>query len=302
MVLLRTRRSHDVRHARVVLALRLVQARRLEAVAEATRGGEGGQVIADVLEGLARWTVIHGDCLDVLPTLTERSVDHVITDPPYLLDFKNCVAAQTRKGFLDKTVFKRDMGYQAFVAADVERVGPSIGRVVKRWCIVWHDAESGHIWRAALGIKHVRTGVWCRVNPAPQFTGDRPGQGFELCTIAHGDERLRWNGGGHSAKWHAAQRHGATAEVHGHPTPKPLDLMLALIEDFTDPDDVVLDAFAGSGTTGVAALRLGRRFIGIEREQKWAELSRDRLTAEEQGSTLAARRAGQIAMFGGDDA
>lgn len=260
--------------------------------------------IEAVLSGEQRWTVIHGDCLDVLPTLPERSVDHVITDPPYLIDFSKCVTAGRRDDFTTMKGPLRvlSIGYDAFGPEDVERVGPALGSVVRRWCLVWHDAESGYLWRQALGLKHVRTGIWCRTNPCPQFTGDRPAQGFELVSIEHGPERLRWNAGGKAATYHAAQRHGTTAEVHGHPTPKPLELMLALIEDFTDPGDMVLDAFAGSGTTGVAALRLGRRFIGIEREQKWAELSRERLTAEEQGSTLAARRAGQVAMFGGDDA
>jgi site-specific DNA-methyltransferase (adenine-specific) len=73
--------------------------------------------------------------------------------------------------------------------------------------------------------------------------------------------------------------------------------MLELVSLFTDPGDLVLDPFCGSASTGVACLRLGRRFIGIEREQKWAELSRERLRAEQDGSTLKAARAGQGALF-----
>jgi DNA modification methylase len=257
--------------------------------------------VGEVLEGSRRWCVIHADCLDVMAAMPDGCVDHVITDPPYLLDFSKCVTAGRRDDF---TVSKgshriRDIGYSAFSAEDVERVGPAIARTVKRWCLVWHDAESGSVWRHALGLRHVRTGIWCRTNPCPQFTGDRPGQGFELMTIQHGASgRLRWNGGGKSASYHHAQRHGTTSQVVGHPTPKPEDLMLDLVTDFTDPDDLILDAFCGSGTTGVAALRLGRRFIGIEKEERWAELSRERLRAEEQGSTLQARRAGQVPLFG----
>ena len=85
-------------------------------------------------------------------------------------------------------------------------------------------------------------------------------------------------------------------------------LMLALVADFTDgatdldavvglPGDLILDPFAGSGTTGVAALRLGRRCILIEKDPKYAALCRERMTAEESSSTLQAKRAGQEPLF-----
>ena len=88
------------------------------------------------------------------------------------------------------------------------------------------------------------------------------------------------------------------AAERGHPTQKPAELIGAQVEAFTDPNDLILDPFAGSGTTGVAALRLGRRVILIEREPKWAELSRERCRAEASDSTLAAARAGQVPLFG----
>ncbi len=81
-------------------------------------------------------------------------------------------------------------------------------------------------------------------------------------------------------------------------TPKPLGLMLELVELFTDPNDLIIDPFAGSGSTLVAALRLGRRAIGIERDPKYHALIVDRLAAERDGSTLRDARAGQGALFG----
>jgi DNA modification methylase len=74
--------------------------------------------------------------------------------------------------------------------------------------------------------------------------------------------------------------------------------MIELVELFTDPDEIILDPFAGSGTTGVACLRLGRRFIGIEKDAKYAAIARERLTAESQGLTLRDARAGQQSLFG----
>lgn len=256
--------------------------------------------IADVLAGRRQWAIVNADCRDAMASLPDRSVDHVITDPPYLLDFSKCVTAGRRTDFTEKTgpLDVRPIGYEPFKPADVAAVGPALGRLASRWCVVWHDAESGHLWREAIGLKHVRTGAWARCNPTPQFTGDRPGTGFELCTIQHGPTRLHWNGGGHAAIWTHAQRQGTTAEGgEGHPTPKPEALMLELVSLFTDPGELVLDPFAGSGTTGVACIRLGRRFIGIEREPKYAAIARERLEAETRGLSLREARLGQSSIF-----
>jgi site-specific DNA-methyltransferase (adenine-specific) len=72
---------------------------------------------------------------------------------------------------------------------------------------------------------------------------------------------------------------------------------MSLVEDFTDPDDVILDPFAGSGTTGLAALRLGRRAILIERIEEYAALCVERLSAEIAGNTLQGARSGQGTLF-----
>lgn len=65
-----------------------------------------------------------------------------------------------------------------------------------------------------------------------------------------------------------------------HTTQKPLPLMVELVRQFTDPGDVVLDPFCGSGTTGAACLRTGRKFIGIERDEHYARVARERLEGE----------------------
>lgn len=84
---------------------------------------------------------------------------------------------------------------------------------------------------------------------------------------------------------------------HPHPTTKPLPLMLELVELFTDPGDLVFDPFCGSGTTGVACLRLGRRFLGIEKDAKYHAIAVERLQAEERGLSLREARAGQTSIF-----
>ncbi len=73
--------------------------------------------------------------------------------------------------------------------------------------------------------------------------------------------------------------------------------MMDLVQDFTEPGDLVLDPFCGSGTTGVACLRLGRRFIGIEKDPKWANVARERMQAAASDSNRDALLAGQLALF-----
>ena len=262
-----------------------------------------------MLSGDARWAVVCGDCLAVLPTLPARSVDHVITDPPYEAEAhtkqrRSLKDATQRRGAVNSGAVRYADGALPFPAiTNDERalVGRDVARVAQRWAVLFCQIEAVGDWRECLvtgGLEWVRGGVWRKPDGMPQFTGDRPGQGFECVAIAHPKGRKRWNGGGRHAVWTHGLSHG-----HGgggrneHPTQKPLPLMLELLSDFTDPDELILDPFAGSGTTGVAALRLGRRVILIEREQKWADLCRERLRAEEDGSTLAARRAGQVPLW-----
>jgi 16S rRNA G966 N2-methylase RsmD len=246
--------------------------------------------IEQVLAGEATWSVVHGDCLEVLPTLPDRSVDHVITDPPY--------DARTHAGAVTDSVANH-FGVEDFASLGVEdfaSLGALFPALARRWCLAFCTFESMAHWQSGAGEAWVRAGVWDRICVAPQMSGDRPGTGCDGIAIMHRKGRKRWNGGGRAAIWAHISPRGVNR--NGHPTPKPEALMCALISDFTDPGELILDPFCGSGSTGVAALRLGRRFIGIEREQKWAELSRERLRAEEAGSTYQARKAGQGALFG----
>ncbi len=250
-----------------------------------------------VLAGEAQWNISHGDCLEVMATMGEKSVDHVITDPPYAARaMKNARGnGETMKQRRAGIVY--DFNYAALTTDLRESAAAHFARLVRRWCLTWCDLESAMDWRSALApLEYIRTGIWHRENPAPQFSGDRPGQAVEACVITHPLGRKRWNGGGHSAFW-SGLIVNSQDDSRAHSTPKPLWLMLEQIEQFTDPGDLVLDAFAGSGTTGVACLRLGRRVILIERDQKYAQIARERMRAEDNGMTLRDARAGQIPMF-----
>lgn len=150
--------------------------------------------------------------------------------------------------------------------------------MTRRWALVFSDAETIHRWRAQLvdaGMRYVRTGAWVKLDPMPQFSGDRPSVGFEPCTITHAQGAMRWNGGGMPATW----RYGTVkTDRPDHPCPKPLPLMIELLTLFTDSGETILDPFAGSGTTLVAAKQLGRKAIGIELSEAYCKTAVERLT------------------------
>jgi site-specific DNA-methyltransferase (adenine-specific) len=208
-------------------------------------------------------TVYHADCRAVLGELD--AVDHVMTDPPYSTDTSD----GARTVSLDRTLID-------FGATDAAELTRTLSLVrLRRWCVLTCDWQ--HVLPLKLvppiGWRFVRMGAWVKPNPTPQFTGDRPGSGFEAVAILHAgiSGRMRWNGGGLPAVW----THAKIAS--GHPTGKPEGLLLDWIAQFTDPDDLILDPFMGSGTTLVAAKRLGRRAIGIELDERHCALTVRRL-------------------------
>ena len=273
-------------------------------------------LVRSVISVERRWLVVEGDCRDLFAMLPDASVDHVITDPPYsehvhsksragarsLTDVGDIPGRCSHKPSNSAISRAVDFGFDALSEEMRDVCGRHFRRVAKRWRLVFSDIESCHLWRIAMAEEdYVRTGIWHKIGATPQFTGDRPAVAAEAITISHASGRKRWNGGGRHGIWSYPIEldrlaRGRTPRVH--PTQKPLALMLALVADFTDPGDLILDPFGGSGTTAVAALRLGRRVIVCELDPRHAAVARERLEAEAAGSTLAAQRDGQVALFG----
>lgn len=207
--------------------------------------------------------IYHGDCLDVLPML--GPVDHVITDPPY--DARTHAGARSH----GETASRIDFA-PLVIASSV----PALLDVSKRWVVCFCTMEMIFEYRAVRPEWWVRAGFWRRPDGAPQFTGDRPGTPGDAIAIMHRPGKKRWNGGGSHAYW----EHGVERAERKHPAQKPEALMAHISADFTDYGETILDPFMGSGTTLVAAKRLGRKAIGIEREEKYCEVAAKRLAQE----------------------
>lgn len=238
-----------------------------------------------MLSGAARWCVVEGDALALLASMPDACVDHVITDPPY--DERTHAGARTRRG---ASVFAAGIDF-----APIRSTGFAVDlvRVTRRWVVAFCAAEQIGAYERTSAEAWVRAGFWRKPKSTPQLTGDRPAVGGEAVAIMHRPGRKRWHGGGRAAFWSCDVERG---DGRAHPTQKPLALMRELVRDFTDSGDVILDPFAGSGTTGVAALAEGRRVILCERVSEYAEIARRRCEAAERGTDWRAP-ASQLALF-----
>lgn len=235
-------------------------------------------------------TLYHGKCEDVLPTL--EPVQHIITDPPYSehthgsVRSQRMVAGADRGGKFGADVRRNvDLGFEHLTDELREFCAGEFARLAERWVLTFSDVESAGLWRDSLtmsGLDYVRTGAWIKIGSTPQFSGDRPAVGFEAVTIAHPKGRKRWNGGGKHAVWThpIVLDRGRTGVARLHTTQKPQPLMQQLVAQFTDLGDTILDAFAGSGTTGMACKMLDRKSILIEREERNCEVIAKRLDVQ----------------------
>ena len=174
------------------------------------------------------------------------------------------------------------------------------------WFVAFCTIEGVAYWAEAINaspMKYKRGCLWVKPDATPQLNGQGPGQGAE-CFVA------AWNGRGH-AKRNAGGKRGVYTHLTNqrdrdgrHPTEKPVPLMRELLADFTNASQVILDPFMGSGTTGVACARMGRKFIGIELEPKYFDVACERIEkAYAQGDMFveAPRKAEKPDMFAAND-
>lgn len=218
-------------------------------------------------------TLYCGDCREILPSI-ERA-DHVLFDPPYE---KRMHAAKSGKGNSAATKQIAALDFQS-IDGMREEIAREVQRISQGWSITFCTPEGVAPWRdayEAAGSRYKRACVWHKPDATPQLNGQGPGMGVEMFTaVWHAAGHSRWNGGGklghYTAFTHSRDREGT------HPTEKPLSLMVALVNDFTDHGQLILDPFMGSGTTGVACAKRGRDFIGIEINEKYFDVSRRRI-------------------------
>ncbi len=251
-------------------------------------------------------TIHHGDCRDILPTLPEKSVDLVFADPPYNLQLRGDLwrPNMTKVDAVDDAwdQFEDFAAYDAFTRAWLT----ACRRVLKDTGTLWVIGSYHNIYRVGailqdLGYWLLNDVVWIKTNPMPQFRGVRFANAHETllwCKKARDQKRYTFNYHAMRAlnddkqmrsDWELPLCTGAERlKVNGakaHTTQKPEALLYRVILASSNPGDIILDPFFGTGTTGAVARKLGRHFIGIERERGYIDAAHARLAVIPPAST-----------------
>jgi DNA modification methylase len=243
--------------------------------------------------------VIQGDCLEVLSQLPERSVDLIFADPPYNLQLRGELRRPdlTRVNAVqdDWDQFADFAAYDEFTQAWLS----ACRGVLKDNGTLWVIGTYHNIYRVGailqdLGFWILNDVIWLKANPMPNFRGVRftnaqetliwaqkiPGApytfNYQEMKALNGDLQMR-------SDWTIPLCTGKERiKVNGrkaHATQKPEALLRRVIASSSKPGDLVLDPFFGTGTTGAVAQKLGRNWIGIERDAQYVMLARKRIAA-----------------------
>jgi site-specific DNA-methyltransferase (adenine-specific) len=218
-------------------------------------------------------TLYNTDCFKVMKSFEDEHFDVVITDPPYSERTHKNAKSNYEKGYGNSRI-----NFDSFTEEDLFEAYDEMARLTKGWII--SNIDYNHAFHFETDppktMRQLRIGVWVKNNPMPQISGDRPSQGWEAISyLFKKDKRASWNANGAHGNYVTN-----LATPTGHPTPKPLSIVSSFVERFSNLGDLILDPFAGGGTTLVAGRNLGRRVIGCEIDEKYCELIARRLSQQ----------------------
>lgn len=223
------------------------------------------------------WLML-GDCLERMKEIPDGSVDMVLTDPPYVLSTSRGGGMMGKDG----RTFMEDMETSLKVGIDTHEYLKELIRLFRdksHFCGVFFCSNKqiiDYLQFAEDNKLQYGVGVWHKTNPAP------------LCNFKYLNDVEYWIyikgnkskiGGSYASKsmMYSSQRNTKESKQYGHPTVKPQELLEKFLINHTEQGSVVLDTFAGSGSTGVACRNLNRKFIGIEMDEGYFEIAVNRI-------------------------
>ncbi|MDD9727859.1 site-specific DNA-methyltransferase [Roseovarius sp. SK2] len=250
------------------------------------------------VETLPLNTVLGGDCIEVMNGLPEGSVDLIFADPPYNLQLRGDLHRPD-----NSQVDAVDDAWDQFASFEVyDRFTrdwlKAARRLLKPNGAIWVIGSYHNIFRVGAALQDagfwiLNDVVWRKSNPMPNFRGKRLTNAHETLIWASRDEAAKYTFNYEALKslnegiqmrsdWvlPICTGHERLKDDQGekaHPTQKPESLLHRVLLGTTNPGDVVLDPFFGTGTTGAVAKMLGREFIGIEREEAYRKVAEKRL-------------------------
>ncbi|MCL4187537.1 MAG: site-specific DNA-methyltransferase [Rhodobacteraceae bacterium] len=275
-------------------------------------------------EALPLDSVLAGDCIEVMAGLPAGSVDLVFADPPYNLQLRGELHRPD-----NSRVDGVDAAWDRFATfGDYDRFTrawlAAARRLLKPHGAIWAIGSYHNIFRVGGALQDagywiLNDVIWRKSNPMPNFRGRRLTNAHETLIWASRAEGARYTFNYEALKalndgvqmrsdWliplcTGAERLKGEDGAKAHPTQKPEALLHRVLVATTNPGDVVLDPFFGSGTTGAVARALGRRFVGIERDPAYVALAGERIARvrpyDRAGlATTASRRAEPRIAFG----
>jgi modification methylase len=245
-------------------------------------------------------TIIQGDCIAEMARLPDKSVDMIFADPPYNLQLGGDLF-RPEGGRVDAVDDDWDKFESLAVYDDFTREWlAEAHRILKDDGTIWVIGSYHNIYRVGAllqdeGYWILNDIVWRKSNPMPNFRGTRFTNAHETLIWCAKDEKARYTFNYRAMKalnddlqmrsdWvlpicAGGERVKGEDGSKAHPTQKPEALLYRILLACTKPGDVVLDPFFGTGTTGAVARRLGRRWIGIEREPAYLQVARERIAS-----------------------
>ncbi len=243
--------------------------------------------------------ILIGDCIEQLSKLPDQSVDLIFADPPYNLQLEGDLLRPNNNSRVDGVHHEWDKfnsfeTYDSFCKAWLKECR----RILKPNGTIWVIGSYHNIFRVGatlqdLGYWILNDVVWRKTNPMPNFRGRRFTNAHETMIWASREEKSKYCFNYEAMKalnedlqmrsdWllpicAGAERLKGENGKKAHPTQKPESLLHRVILASSNPDDIVLDPFFGTGTTGAVAKRLGRKWIGIERDENYAEHAQNRI-------------------------
>lgn len=237
------------------------------------------------------FSLFHGDCLEIMGKLQEGQFDTIFADPPYFLSNGGVTCKGGRMVSVHKGDWDRSRGADANHEFNLEWLGACQRLLTQNGTLfvsgTHHTIYSiGHALQQ-LGFKILNALTWVKPNPPPNLSCRYFTHATETIIWASRSKKskhlfnykdMKIENGGKQMKsvWTFTPPRKHEKRFGKHPTQKPLQLLERIVRAATDPGDLILDPFNGSGTTGIAAIKHGRRYVGIDMNTDYLDLSRSR--------------------------